>query len=68
MQSSVMKHITSNTGFIAFFNFLNQCKIVFCFIVQPGTPKQMTSKSGKPLKKCEVKLTDEGCPTFSLFL
>ena len=36
--------------------------------IQVGTPRQMTSRNGKPLKKCEVKLMDDGCASFSLLL
>ena len=33
-----------------------------------GTPRQMTSKTGKPLKMCEVKLMDPSCNSFHLLI
>ena len=36
--------------------------------IQVGAPRHMTSRNGKSLKKCEVKLMDDGCASFSLLL
>lgn len=41
---------------------------ILAIVKNTGTPKEMTSRSGKPLKKCEVKLTDNSCTSFSLFM
>ena len=47
---------------------LNYSKTYFICHSQVGTPKDMTSKTGKPLKKCEVKVMDDGCNSFSLLM
>lgn len=41
---------------------------ILAVIRSVGAPKDMTSKTGKPLKKCEVKLMDDGCNSFSLLI
>ncbi|XP_019850370.1 PREDICTED: meiosis-specific with OB domain-containing protein-like [Amphimedon queenslandica] len=41
---------------------------ILAIVGNVGTPKQLMSKAGKNLTKCEVILFDEGCNSFSLFL
>lgn len=42
--------------------------IAVTFVIKVGKPKEMTSKSGKQIKKCEVKLMDRDCPCFNLLM
>ena len=42
-----------------------------CIVVglcQVGAKKQITGKTGKQLQRCEVRLMDPTCPSFSLFM
>ncbi len=64
----VLTNLSGKRGCVSDIMQCHACIHGFCLSLQTGNAKEVTSKTGKKLVRCEIKLFDDTAPRLPLIL